>query len=195
MRRDELNRQPHTRQVAAPRRPEQVGSPPPIPKRATREIPTPPPIRRSASRLRLVASIGLVATCLGLWAAGFGSSTNSNDDPFASADSPPAPVAEVNSTVQTPETVPTIDPRPVDPRPVDPLPNAGPNPTGHFVLSSLDLSGGANGTGAACSADRTLGTSMAWATSPQAAFTSAQRNNKLVYLIHVSGNFEQPGFT
>ena len=82
-----------------------------------------------------------------------------------------------------------------NPRPVEPLPNARPNPTGHFVLSSQDLSAGADGTGAACSTDRTLGTSMAWATSPQAAFTSAQRNNKLVYLIHVSGNFEQPGFT
>ena len=185
MRRDELNRRPRTRQVAASRRPGRVCTPPPIPERTTRGIPTPPPIRQSGGRLRFVASVGLIATCLGLWAAGFGSSPNSNADQLTEADPQPAPVAEVISIVQTPDEVPTVDPPP----------NPRPNPTGHFVLSSLDLTAGANGTGAACSSDRTLGTSMAWAKSPKAAFASARRDNKLVYLIHVSGNFEQPGFT
>lgn len=190
MRRDELNRRPRTRQVAASRRPGRVCTPPPIPERTTRGTPTPPPIRQSGGRLRFVASVGLIATCLGLWAAGFESSPNSKADQLTEADPQPAPIVEVNSNVQTPDAVPTVDPRPSEP-----TPNPGPNPTDHFVLSSLDLTAGANGTGAACSSDRTLGTSMAWAKSPKAAFASARRDNKLVYLIHVSGNFEQPGFT
>jgi hypothetical protein len=42
---------------------------------------------------------------------------------------------------------------------------------------------------------RSLGTALAWADSPADAARTAAERNKLVYLIHVSGNFEIEGFT
>ena len=39
------------------------------------------------------------------------------------------------------------------------------------------------------------GTELQWAESPAAAYQMAGVQNKLVFLIHVSGNFEIPGFT
>lgn len=46
-----------------------------------------------------------------------------------------------------------------------------------------------------CSADRSLKTALMWARSPEEAASQANRERKLVFLIHVSGNFEDPGFT
>lgn len=44
-------------------------------------------------------------------------------------------------------------------------------------------------------ADRKLGTALEWCSSPEAAAAQAEREGKLVFLIHVSGNFAQAGFT
>jgi hypothetical protein len=43
--------------------------------------------------------------------------------------------------------------------------------------------------------DRKLNTALEWSPGPEAAAASAEREGKLVFLIHVSGNFAQPGFT
>jgi hypothetical protein len=43
--------------------------------------------------------------------------------------------------------------------------------------------------------DRKLNTALEWSASPAIAADQAQREGKLVFLIHVSGNFAQPGFT
>jgi hypothetical protein len=42
---------------------------------------------------------------------------------------------------------------------------------------------------------RTLGTALVWATSVAEAATQAEEAGKLVFVIHVSGNFESPEFT
>lgn len=46
-----------------------------------------------------------------------------------------------------------------------------------------------------CAADRSLGTVLTWSKSPEEAEATARRERKLVFLIHVSGNFEDAGFT
>ncbi len=46
-----------------------------------------------------------------------------------------------------------------------------------------------------CAADRSLGTVLTWCKSPEEAEATARRERKLVFLIHVSGNFEDAGFT
>jgi hypothetical protein len=46
-----------------------------------------------------------------------------------------------------------------------------------------------------CAVDRSLNTALTWAKSPKEAGEQAKRDHKLVFLIHVSGNFENPGFT
>lgn len=43
--------------------------------------------------------------------------------------------------------------------------------------------------------DRKLNTALEWSSTPEAAAELAEREGKLVFLIHVSGNFAQPGFT
>jgi len=43
--------------------------------------------------------------------------------------------------------------------------------------------------------DRKLSTALTWAESVQDASQQAEEEEKLVFLIHVSGNFEMPGFT
>jgi hypothetical protein len=45
------------------------------------------------------------------------------------------------------------------------------------------------------SLDRKLNTALNWSATPEAAAAQASREGKLVFLIHVSGNFAQPGFT
>jgi hypothetical protein len=44
-------------------------------------------------------------------------------------------------------------------------------------------------------ADAKLNSALDWSSSPSAAADLARREGKLVFLIHVSGNFAQPGFT
>ncbi len=46
-----------------------------------------------------------------------------------------------------------------------------------------------------CVAMEAHGTALEWADSPAAAYRLAKEKDKLVFLIHVSGNFEIPGFT
>jgi hypothetical protein len=46
-----------------------------------------------------------------------------------------------------------------------------------------------------CGRDRSLGTKLVWATSPEEAAKQAEESGKLVLVLHVSGNFENPGFT
>lgn len=42
---------------------------------------------------------------------------------------------------------------------------------------------------------RTFGTSIEWAPSPPEAARRAQAEGKLVFVLHVSGHFENPGYT
>ena len=50
-------------------------------------------------------------------------------------------------------------------------------------------------TAAVCARDRSLGTKLVWARSPEEAAKQAEESGKLVLVLHVSGNFENPGFT
>lgn len=43
--------------------------------------------------------------------------------------------------------------------------------------------------------DRKLSTALTWSESANEAAEKAEEEEKLVFLIHVSGNFELPGFT
>jgi hypothetical protein len=66
-----------------------------------------------------------------------------------------------------------------------------------FALADLKLDEPAacGQTEQVCAVDRSLNTALTWAKSPGAASEQAQKEGKLVFLIHVSGNFEDPGFT
>ena len=66
-----------------------------------------------------------------------------------------------------------------------------------FALARLtaDEPESCQGTQAVCAANRSLNTALTWAKSPAEAAEQARRDGKLVFLIHVSGNFEDPGFT
>jgi len=137
---------------------------------------------------------------IGLWAFGFGLTHDSKSDPVTQADPPQVAVT------QDVEPVEVVSTDKLEQRPDESLPNDHPVPQtisamqdGIFVLPAMSLATAPTteltAGGVACSSDRTLGTAITWAESPRAAFVEARRSNKLVYLIHVSGNFEQPGFT
>jgi hypothetical protein len=66
-----------------------------------------------------------------------------------------------------------------------------------FALADLTTDGpeSCQGTQAVCAVNRSLNTALTWAKSPAEAAEQAKRDGKLVFLIHVSGNFEDPGFT
>jgi hypothetical protein len=66
-----------------------------------------------------------------------------------------------------------------------------------FALADLKLDEPAacGQTEQVCAVDRSLNTALTWAKSPGAASEQARQDGKLVFLIHVSGNFEDPGFT
>jgi len=66
-----------------------------------------------------------------------------------------------------------------------------------FALASNDAEceSGACQIAPVNTADRKLNTALEWTSSPAAAADLARREGKLVFLIHVSGNFAQPGFT
>jgi hypothetical protein len=66
-----------------------------------------------------------------------------------------------------------------------------------FALADLQLDEPAawGQTEQVCAVDRSLNTALTWAKSPGAASEQARKEGKLVFLIHVSGNFEDPGFT
>ena len=46
-----------------------------------------------------------------------------------------------------------------------------------------------------CSARTTHGTTVNFLSTPTEAAAAARKNNKLTFLLHISGNFEDPGFT
>jgi hypothetical protein len=66
-----------------------------------------------------------------------------------------------------------------------------------FALADLtaDEPESCQGKQAVCAVNRSLNTALTWAKSPAEAAEEAEREGKLVFLIHVSGNFENPGFT
>lgn len=66
-----------------------------------------------------------------------------------------------------------------------------------FALADLKLDEPAacGPTEQVCAVDRSLNTALTWAKSPGEASEQARKEGKLVFLIHVSGNFEDPGFT
>jgi len=66
-----------------------------------------------------------------------------------------------------------------------------------FALADLtaDEPESCQGKQTVCAVNRSLNTALTWAKSPAEAAEEAQREGKLVFLIHVSGNFENPGFT
>lgn len=43
--------------------------------------------------------------------------------------------------------------------------------------------------------DKAYGTALRWSDTPDEAYRLADRQGKLVFLIHISGNFRIPGFT
>ena len=43
--------------------------------------------------------------------------------------------------------------------------------------------------------DETYGTTVAWVGTPKEAAVQAKKEEKLVFVLHVSGNFEDPAFT
>lgn len=69
------------------------------------------------------------------------------------------------------------------------------------VIQSLEMLSSVSETAPVCKdgtckkPEKTLGTTLAWAESPAEAYRMAASQDKLVFLIHVSGNFEIPGFT
>jgi hypothetical protein len=66
-----------------------------------------------------------------------------------------------------------------------------------FALADLKLDEPAacGQTEQVCAVDRSLNTALTWARSPGAASEQARKEGKLVFVIHVSGNFEDSGFT
>jgi len=66
-----------------------------------------------------------------------------------------------------------------------------------FALADVtnDEPASCGATPAFCAVNRSLNTALTWAKSPAEAAEEAERDGKLVFLIHVSGNFENPGFT
>ena len=69
------------------------------------------------------------------------------------------------------------------------------------VSLNLASSPATNGQTGQCSAPAqgpvqgTLGTKIAWADTPDESWQLARDQSKLVFMMHVSGNFEKPGFT
>ena len=64
-----------------------------------------------------------------------------------------------------------------------------------FALGGVSADKPAEAEPPVCRVDRSLDTALSWARSPAEASERAAREGKLVFLIHVSGNFEDPGFT
>lgn len=106
-------------------------------------------------------------------------------------DKPPTPLAAV-LRMATPNLVERFHLRPEPPRAPEPflLPR-----NNWFALGKVSADEPDAPEPQVCSADRTLNTALTWAKSPAEASEQALREGKLVFLIHVSGNFENPGFT
>jgi hypothetical protein len=131
--------------------------------------------------------------------------------------SPPVDVAGVNPETSGPSPIAQAEPPPASPKPGEQSASCGtdqfalsPGPIETaapfvlpekpwFALADLTLAEPApescSGSASVCSANRKLDTALTWAKSPAEAADKASREGKLVFLIHVSGNFEDPGFT
>ena len=48
---------------------------------------------------------------------------------------------------------------------------------------------------AQCAGDRSLNTAITWARSPEEAIQQAKEGQKMLFVVHVSGNFEEAKFT
>jgi hypothetical protein len=164
-----------------------------------------------ASTLALVAAAGLcVAFGLGFWVRGLidgdvGRSARAGPE-LAAAGQPltshPDHPDVVNADRAEPE-------RPAETQVKTPegfvLSHAAPRASLPFVLPEnpsfavadlkLDEPAGCGQTEQVCAVDRSLNTALTWAKSPGAASEQARKEGKLVFLIHLSGNFEDPGFT
>lgn len=67
----------------------------------------------------------------------------------------------------------------------------------NLASSTIAAQPATNGQTAQCSGppQGTLGTRIAWADTPDESWQLARDQSKLVFMMHVSGNFEKPGFT
>jgi len=136
-------------------------------------------------------------------------------EPLASPDNS-TPAAEAPTVVAS-EPVPTVStPRPIEQSPAAGTPNLETEPATTVTTSSgpaanvsqtspISIEGKVPTikplpSTQVCAAaqkfkDRKLSTALTWAESVQEASQQAEEEQKLVFLIHVSGNFEMPGFT
>lgn len=66
-----------------------------------------------------------------------------------------------------------------------------------LILAALALSASAARADEACGTcgKETYETAIRWEDSPNAAAAKARDSQKLVFVLHVSGNFEDPAFT
>jgi hypothetical protein len=89
----------------------------------------------------------------------------------------PAPVPD------DPEPTPVYGPEPPPPAQAQPAPSAPAPPVLKPTEVAQETCGG------------TCGTSVAFLASPQQAARRAAEEGKVLFILHVSGNFEDPGFT
>jgi hypothetical protein len=107
------------------------------------------------------------------------------------SDRPVGPVRDQTPTPAAPERFVLRDPAPRAPSPFV-LPE---KPSFALADLKLDEPAACGQTQQVCAVDRSLNTALTWAKSPGAASEQARKEGKLVFVIHVSGNFEDPGFT
>jgi hypothetical protein len=114
------------------------------------------------------------------------------------------PVPAVPTPKDPPTEVAASVSRPSAPEPFD-LGESNSRPSAPFIvpdkpwfaLADLKLKEPAacNLAKPVCAVDRSLNTALSWARSPTEAAARARAAGKLVFLMQVSGNFEDPGFT
>jgi hypothetical protein len=114
--------------------------------------------------------------------------------PVPAAPTPKDPPTEVAASVS----------RPAAPEPFD-LGESISRPSAPFIVPDkpwfaladlkVDRPAACDQTRRVCAVDRSLNTALTWARSPKEAAARARANGKLVFLMQVSGNFEDPGFT
>ena len=63
------------------------------------------------------------------------------------------------------------------------------------LASALDLDLDLHGPTCKSCGHKTYGTSIEWVSTPSAAAQQAKKEEKLVFVLHVSGHFEDPGVT
>jgi hypothetical protein len=97
---------------------------------------------------------------------------------------PPAPKAEAKNTAEVEPPVPAK---------VELVKADEAQPLAKEPLLQQDVD---NCAGGQCkSSDDSFGTAVTWVASPEIAKEQAVKQHKLLFVLHVSGNFEDPGFT